>query len=51
MNLWNGDLARNTLQYGGPFGETRNVKVPLPGCKIGERKYDIHQMVLEKLGT
>jgi len=27
-------------------------KVPLPGgCKIGERKYDLHVMVLEKMGA
>ncbi len=26
--------------------------VPIPGgCKIGERKYDLHQMVLERLGA
>lgn len=50
---WEGRSIRNTLLIWGAI-LTRNgeSKVPLPGgCKIGERKYDLHQMVLEKLGA
>lgn len=50
---WNGRSIRNTLLILGAlttrFGEGR---VPLPGgCKLGERKYDLHVMLLEKLGA
>lgn len=48
---WNERSIRNTLLILGAlttrFGEGR---VPLPGgCKLGERKYDIHVMLLEAL--
>ncbi|MGN7890107.1 UDP-N-acetylglucosamine 1-carboxyvinyltransferase [Dyadobacter endophyticus] len=50
---WNERSIRNTLLILGAlttrFGEGR---VPLPGgCKLGERKYDIHVMLLEALGA
>lgn len=51
--VWDGRSIRNTLLILGAltsrFGEG---KVPLPGgCKLGERKYDLHVMLLEKLGA
>ncbi|MBV2209763.1 MAG: UDP-N-acetylglucosamine 1-carboxyvinyltransferase [Thermomonas sp.] len=51
--IWDGRSIRNTLLMLGAmvarFGE---AKVPLPGgCKLGERKYEIHVMLLEKLGA
>ncbi len=51
--VWNDRSIRNTLLILGAlttrFGEG---KVPLPGgCKLGERKYDLHVMLLEKLGA
>ncbi|MCL4161358.1 UNVERIFIED_CONTAM: hypothetical protein GTU68_061631 [Idotea baltica] len=50
---WTGRSIRNTLLILGAltarYGEG---KVPLPGgCKLGERKYDLHVMVLETLGA
>lgn len=50
---WDGRSIRNTLLILGAlttrFGEGR---VPLPGgCKLGERKYDLHVMLLERLGA
>lgn len=50
---WNGRSIRNTLLiWGAVLSRKGESKVPLPGgCKIGERKYDLHQMVLEKLGA
>lgn len=50
---WEDRSIRNTLLILGAlttrFGEGR---VPLPGgCKLGERKYDLHIMLLEKLGA
>lgn len=50
---WNGRSIRNTLLILGAltarFGAGR---VPLPGgCKLGERKYDLHVMLLERLGA
>ena len=51
--VWNERSIRNTLLILGAlttrFGEGR---VPLPGgCKLGERKYDLHVMMLESLGA
>ncbi|HLN96085.1 MULTISPECIES: UDP-N-acetylglucosamine 1-carboxyvinyltransferase [unclassified Flavobacterium] len=51
--VWNERSIRNTLLILGAlttrFGEGR---VPLPGgCKLGERKYDLHVMLLENLGA
>src|SRR5690606_42032344 len=50
---WTERSIRNTLLILGAlvtrFGEGR---VPLPGgCKLGERKYDLHVMLLETLGA
>lgn len=50
---WEERSIRNTLLILGAltarYGEG---KVPLPGgCKLGERKYDLHVMLLEKLGA
>jgi UDP-N-acetylglucosamine 1-carboxyvinyltransferase len=50
---WQGRSIRNTLlilgALTGRFGEG---SVPLPGgCKLGERKYDLHVMLLEALGA
>lgn len=50
---WNERSIRNTLLVLGTlttrFGEGR---VPLPGgCKLGERKYDLHVMILEQMGA
>lgn len=50
---WTERSIRNTLLILGAlvtrFGEGR---VPLPGgCKLGERKYDLHVMLLENLGA
>lgn len=51
--LWEDRSIRNTLLILGSlttrFGKGR---VPLPGgCKLGERKYDLHVMLLEALGA
>ncbi|MCG6357982.1 UDP-N-acetylglucosamine 1-carboxyvinyltransferase [Vibrio fluvialis] len=51
--VWDGRSIRNTLLILGALtsrlGEGR---VPLPGgCKLGERKYDLHVMLLESLGA
>lgn len=51
--IWEDRSIRNTLLILGAlvarWGEGR---VPLPGgCKLGERKYDLHVMLLEKLGA
>lgn len=53
MLVWEERSIRNTLLILGAltarFGEGR---VPLPGgCKLGERKYDLHVMLLENLGA
>lgn len=50
---WEKRSIRNTLLiWGASTAKTGHSKVPLPGgCKIGERKYDLHIMVLETLGA
>lgn len=50
---WNGRSIRNTLLILGGLTTRHGAgKVPLPGgCKLGERKYDLHVMLLEKLGA
>ncbi|KAA1260999.1 UDP-N-acetylglucosamine 1-carboxyvinyltransferase MurA [Rubripirellula obstinata] len=50
---WDGRSIRNTLLVLGAlttrFGEGR---VPLPGgCNLGDRKYDLHEMLLRKFGA
>jgi UDP-N-acetylglucosamine 1-carboxyvinyltransferase len=51
--IWHKRSIRNTLLIlGALIGRTGKGKVPLPGgCKLGDRKYDIHVMVLESLGA
>lgn len=51
--LWEKRSIRNTLLIlGALVSRTGRGKVPLPGgCKLGDRKYDIHVMVLESLGA
>jgi UDP-N-acetylglucosamine 1-carboxyvinyltransferase len=51
--IWHDRSIRNTLLVLGAlttrFGEGR---VPLPGgCKLGDRKYDLHVMILEQMGA
>lgn len=51
--IWEGRSIRNTLLILGAltarFGE---ASVPLPGgCKLGDRKFDLHVMLLERLGA
>ena len=51
--LWDERSIRNSLLILGTlttrFGQG---KVPLPGgCKLGERKYDLHVMILEQMGA
>jgi UDP-N-acetylglucosamine 1-carboxyvinyltransferase len=50
---WKGPSIRNTLLiFGALLARLGKARVPLPGgCSIGERKYDIHKMLLEKLGA
>ncbi|MGR5341948.1 UDP-N-acetylglucosamine 1-carboxyvinyltransferase [Vibrio astriarenae] len=50
---WEGRSIRNTLLIlGSLLTKYGYAKVPLPGgCKLGERKYDIHVHVLESLGA
>lgn len=51
--IWNKRSIRNTLLiWGATTAKTGYSKVPLPGgCRIGERKYDIHIQVLTDLGA
>ncbi|MFT0858598.1 UDP-N-acetylglucosamine 1-carboxyvinyltransferase [Ancylobacter sp. G4_0304] len=50
---WTRRSIRNTLLILGALtARTGAGSVPLPGgCKLGERKYDLHVMLLEKLGA
>lgn len=50
---WDGRSIRNTLLILGALTARQGAgRVPLPGgCKLGERKYDLHVMVLEQLGA
>jgi len=50
---WEGRSIRNTLLILGALTARLGVgQVPLPGgCKLGERTYDLHVMVLERLGA
>lgn len=51
--IWEKRSIRNTLLILGALtARTGRGKVPLPGgCKLGDRKHDIHIMVLETLGA
>lgn len=50
---WGGRSIRNTLLILGALtARTGAGAVPVPGgCQLGDRKYDIHIMLLEKLGA
>lgn len=50
---WSERSIRNTLLIlGALVAKTGFGAVPLPGgCKLGERKFDLHEMVLTKLGA
>jgi len=50
---WEGRSIRNTLLILGALtARFGHGAVPLPGgCKLGERKYDLHVMLLERLGA
>ena len=50
---WEGRSIRNTLLIlGALVAKTGSGAVPLPGgCKLGERKYDLHELVLESMGA
>ncbi len=50
---WNQRSIRNTLLIlGALLTRTGYGKVPLPGgCKLGERKYDLHVMAMEQMGA
>ncbi|TVR80194.1 MAG: UDP-N-acetylglucosamine 1-carboxyvinyltransferase [Rhodospirillales bacterium] len=50
---WHGRSIRNTLLILGALtARFGGGAVPLPGgCKLGERKYDLHVMLLERLGA
>lgn len=51
--IWDGRSIRNTLLILGALtARTGAGSVPLPGgCRLGERKYDLHVHVLESLGA
>ena len=51
--VWEGRSIRNTLLIlGALVARTGKGRVPLPGgCKLGDRKYDIHVQVLQDLGA
>ena len=50
---WQGRSIRNTLLVlGALVARTGAGRVPLPGgCDIGDRKYDLHELVLTSLGA
>ena len=50
---WHGRSIRNTLLIlGALLARTGAGAVPLPGgCKLGDRQYDLHVMLLERLGA
>ncbi len=51
--VWEGRSIRNTLLIlGALVARTGAGSVPLPGgCQLGDRKYDLHQMLLQRLGA
>lgn len=51
--IWKGRSIRNTLLIlGALVARTGYGAVPLPGgCKLGERKFDLHELVLKRLGA
>lgn len=51
--VWRGRSIRNTLLIlGALLARTGGGSVPLPGgCDIGDRKYDLHELVFRRLGA
>ena len=51
--IWDKRSIRNTLLIlGSLLSKTGYGKVPLPGgCKLGDRKFDLHIMAMEKMGA
>lgn len=51
--VWEGRSIRNTLLIlGALVARTGAGSVPLPGgCQLGDRKYDLHELVLKSLGA
>jgi len=51
--VWNDRSIRNTLLIlGALVARCGEGRVPLPGgCQLGDRKYDLHVMLLEKMGA
>jgi UDP-N-acetylglucosamine 1-carboxyvinyltransferase len=51
--VWPGRSIRNTLLIlGALVARTGAGRVPLPGgCDLGDRKYDLHELVLTRLGA
>lgn len=51
--IWPGRSIRNTLLIlGALVARTGSGSVPLPGgCNLGDRKYDLHELVLTALGA
>lgn len=51
--IWGKKSIRNTLLIlGALISRIGRGSVPLPGgCNIGDRKYDLHTMILEKMGA
>jgi len=51
--LWDDRSIRNSLLILGSLTTRfREGKVPLPGgCKLGDRKFDLHVMILEQMGA
>lgn len=51
--IWSGRSIRNTLLIlGALVARSGFGAVPLPGgCNLGDRKYDLHELVLQKLGA
>ncbi|MEH3106965.1 MAG: UDP-N-acetylglucosamine 1-carboxyvinyltransferase [Sphingomonas fennica] len=51
--IWEGRSIRNTLLIlGALVARTGAGSVPLPGgCNLGDRKYDLHELVLTRLGA
>ena len=50
---WDKRSIRNTILIAGALlARTGSARVPLPGgCKLGDRKIDLHVMIFEKLGA
>jgi len=51
--VWDGPSIRNTLLIlGAILSRTGYARIPIPGgCSLGDRKYDLHVMILEAMGA